>query len=46
MVCLTFDDGLPCHYKAVIPGLNRRGMRGPSSSRSFRTTEGQSSGQE
>jgi hypothetical protein len=22
MVCLTFDDGLPCHYKTVIPELN------------------------
>jgi hypothetical protein len=28
MVCLTFDDGLLCHYKTVIPALNRRGMKG------------------
>lgn len=27
MVSLTFDDGLPCHYKLVIPELNRRGMK-------------------
>jgi peptidoglycan/xylan/chitin deacetylase (PgdA/CDA1 family) len=28
MVCLTFDDGLPCHYKKVVPELTRRGMWG------------------
>ena len=28
MVSLTFDDGLPCHYKKVIPELTRRGMCG------------------
>jgi hypothetical protein len=40
MVCLTFDDGLPCHYKTVIPELNLAPDEGgPSSSRSFRTTE-------
>jgi hypothetical protein len=27
MVCLTFDDDLPCHYKTVITELNRRGMK-------------------
>lgn len=26
--CLTFDDGLPCHFKTVIPELNARGMKG------------------
>jgi hypothetical protein len=28
MVCLAFDDGLPCHYKSVILELNRRGTNG------------------
>lgn len=28
MVSLTFDDGLPCHWKKVIPEMTRRGMRG------------------
>lgn len=28
MISLTFDDGLPCHYKTVIPEMNQRGMKG------------------